>query len=69
MNKKEKFIRLIKEQTNVCLDNDKDNIFNKKINVLYTKIERYKQREVLGYLIRHNIIYNEHIKDYYWIYL
>ena len=69
MNKKEKLIQIIKQQLNVELENDKDNIFNQKRNFLYTKIEKQNKRSVLNYLEKHNVLYNQHLKDYYWIYL
>ena len=68
MSKKEKFIQTIKQQFNIKLQNDKENIFNKNRNVLYTKIDYSNQREVLGYLIKNNITFNSHYNCYYWIY-
>ena len=69
MNKKEKFVQRIKEQLNVDLTNDKEDIFNKKRDILYTEIEHRSQDIVLEYLIKNNIVYNKHYKDYFWIYL
>jgi hypothetical protein len=69
MNKKEKFIETIKNQLNVELENDKDCIWNKKRNILYTRITRENKLDVINYLVKHNIVFNEHIKDYYWIYV
>ena len=69
MNKKEKFINTIKRQLNIDLENNKENEFNKKRNILYTKISRENKLKVLNYLDKHNIQHNEHIKDYYWIWV
>lgn len=69
MTKKEKFIEIIKHQLNIELENDKDNMFNKNRNLLYTKIERKNKISMFKYLVEHNICYNSHLKDYYWIYL
>ena len=64
MTKKEQFIETIKHQFNIELENDKDNIFNQKRNVLYTKVT---ERQVLNYCIKHDIGYCEHLNGYYWI--
>lgn len=69
MTKKEQFIQTIKHQFNIELENDKDDIFNQKRNILYTKIEKRNERVVLNYLIKNNYIYNQHLNGYYWIYL
>lgn len=69
MTKKDKFIQTIKQQFNIKLENDKENIFNQNRNVLYTKIDYFNQREVLGYLIKNNITHNQHYNCYYWIYV
>ena len=67
MSKKEQLISEIKHQLNVELDNDKDNMFNQKRNLLYIKISKQNKRQVLNYLDKHNIQHNEHLNDYYWI--
>ena len=69
MTKKDKFIQTIKHQFNIKLENDKENIFNQKRNLLYTKIDFINQRQVLGYLIKNDMKYNLHYNCYYWIYL
>lgn len=68
MTKKEKFISTIKHQFNIGLENDKDNIFNQKRNVLYTQLPKY-DRNVINYLVKNNIVFNTHLNGYVWIYL
>ena len=60
MTKKEQFIQTIKQQFNIELENDKDNIFNQKRNVLYTKLPKH-DRDVINYLVKNNIIFNTHL--------
>lgn len=67
MTKKEILINIIYEQTNVKLENDKDNVLNKKRNWLYTKIEPKNKYDVFTFLERHKINVNKHINNYYWI--
>lgn len=67
MNKKEEFIQRVKHQLNVELENDKDNIWNKKRNILYTRIPKEHERAVLQWLEKKRFIYNEHLMGYYWI--
>lgn len=69
MNKKDVFIETIKQQFNIELENDKENIFNKKRNILYTKLPIHNDRYILNYLVRNNIVYNTHLNGYVWIYL
>lgn len=69
MNKKEQFINIIKHQLNVELKNDKEDMFNQNRNILYTEISRNDKLAVLGYLIKNNIAYCEHINNRYWIYV
>lgn len=67
MTKKEQFIQTIKQQFNIELKNDKDDMFNQKRNVLYTNIEKQSERVLLNYLIKNDYTYNEHLNGYYWI--
>ena len=69
MNKKEQLINIIKQQLNVELKNDKEDMFNQNRNILYTDISRNDKLVVLGYLIKNNIAYCEHINNKYWIYV
>ena len=62
-------IQFIKEQINVELANDKENCFNKKRNVLYTQIPKTKKGLVLSLLNKYNHRVEEHIDNYYWIYV
>ena len=69
MNKKEQLINTIKQQLNVELKNDKEDMFNQNRNILYTEISRNDKLVVLGYLIKNNIVYCKHINNKYWIYV
>ena len=69
MNKKEQLINTIKQQLNVELKNDKEDMFNQNRNILYTEISRNDKLVVLRYLIKNNIVYCEHINNKYWIYV
>ena len=62
MNKKEQLINTIKQQLNVELKNDKEDMFNQNRNILYTEISRNDKLLVLGYLIKNNIAYCELVR-------
>lgn len=62
-------IQFIKEQINVELINDKENCFNNKRNVLYTQIPKAKERLVLSLLSKYKHRVEEHLDNYYWIYV
>lgn len=66
---KTELIDLVKRQLNIELINDKADPFNKKRNVLYTKITRNNYYNVVSLLRRKGLRYEQHIDDYYWIYL
>lgn len=68
-NKKEKLVNEIAYQLNVKLSNNKSDSLNKKRNLLYTEITRVNKTNVLSYLRSKGYKYEEHMKDYYWIYL
>lgn len=65
-NKKD-LINYIEEQTNIRLEHDEKDMFNRKRNVLYTSIDKDRQRAVLELLNRHNVYVESHIKDRVWI--
>lgn len=66
---KTELIDLVKRQLNIELINDKTDPFNKKRNVLYTKITRDNYYNVISLLRQKGLRYEQHIDDYYWIYL
>ena len=63
---KDELVRFIQYQTNVLVTNDKDNILNKKRNILYTEINRIT---VLSLLTKYNIRYESHLHDNYFIFI
>lgn len=67
MSKKEKLINFIKTQINVELENNINDRLNQKRNILYTKISKNCQCQVLSLLNKYNIRCEEHHKDYFWI--
>lgn len=70
MNFKNKtdLIRFVKNQTNIELDNDK-NILNNKRKILYTSINITNSYRILPLLKKHNIHYESHVGDNYFIYI
>lgn len=66
---KAELLQFIKIQTNVNLENDKNNILNNKRNLLYTNISKVYKITVLSLLNKHNIMYEKHINDNYFIYV
>lgn len=69
MTKKDDFVNLIKHQLNITLENNKEDVFNKKRNVLYTKVERKDQYSLFKYLRENNIRSEGHLNNYYWIWI
>jgi len=67
-NKKE-LLDFVKKQTNIELENDKNNCLNKKRNVLYTEINRNIKYTVLSLFERYNIRYESHLNDSYFVYI
>ena len=68
MNKAE-FIEFIKRQTGVELENDAACILNKKRKILYTQISRTNFYRVAPAMISKGIKYENHVKDYYFIFV
>lgn len=70
MTKKEKFIQEVKHQLNIDLLNDKEEVFNQKRNVLYTKVEKINNyNNLIRYLNNHHVNYCCHFQGCIWIYL
>ena len=57
-NKKE-LLAFVKKQTNVELENDKNNCLNSNRNVLHTEISRDVRYKVLSLFNKYNIRYNK----------
>lgn len=65
---KQDFVDYVEHRHGLKLDNDKDDVLNKKRDVLYSNIPREKQHEVLNDFNKHGIRYESHMKDNYFIY-
>ena len=66
---KDKFIKFIKEQLNIELKNDKNNLFNKKQKILYCEIKKEDKNKLLSFLEKHTFQYEHHIGYCYWIWV
>ncbi len=64
---KKNFVDFIDQQLNVRLENEEDDLFNKKRNLLYTKIPKEKRNSILSFLNKHGFETSEHMNGYYWI--
>lgn len=67
-NKKE-LIDFINKQVNVLLENDNNNILNKKRNILHTTIILNNKNTILSILKKYNINYEHHTNNDYFIYV
>ena len=65
---KNDFVEFVFQQINVKLENDKTDTFNKKRNVLYTKVEKKDRLGVLGLMNKNNVRFEERMNGYYWVY-
>ena len=62
-------IDFVKNQLNIELENG-NHKFNKKRNVLYTKIGSHRHSNaLLSLLTQHKIRYETHLNDYGWIFI
>ena len=66
---KYKFIKYIKEQLNIELKNDRNNIFNNKRKILYCEIKKEEKNNFLSFLEKHNFKYEHHIGYNYWVWV
>ena len=64
---KNDLVDYIAYQTGITLENDPDNIWNNKRNLLYTKIDDKDKNVVLSLLMKKGFIVNEHNNGRYWI--
>jgi hypothetical protein len=64
---KSELIQFVKQQTNILLPNETDNILNKKRNILYTEISN--KFAVLDLLNKYNINYELHVHNNYFIFI
>ena len=66
---KKELLAFIKKQTNIELENDKNNCLNGKRNLLHTEINRNIKHTVLSLFEKYNIRYESHLKDSYFVYV
>jgi len=69
MKNKQELIDYIAHQIGVRLENNPDDILNSKRKILHTTITRNNRNTVLSLLTRKGIRYENHVKDYYFIYI
>jgi flagellar biosynthesis regulator FlbT len=69
MKNKQELIDFIAHQLNVTLKNDPNNALNGKRKILYTAIARVERNAVLSLLNKKGIRYENHINNYYFIYI
>lgn len=67
MKSKEQFIAWVESQTNIKLTDDSSPVINKR-NVIYAKISK-RDINVLYLLAKNKIRYEQHIHDYYFIFI
>lgn len=64
---KNDFVNYIEFQTGVKLDNNPDEMFNNKRNLLYTTVPDKEKNKVLAFLQKNGFSYSTHLHDKYWI--
>ena len=64
---KNDFVNYIEFQTGVKLDNNPDEMFNNKRNLLYTTVPNNEKNKVLAFLQKNGFSYSTHLNDKYWI--
>ena len=69
MKNKQELIDFIAHQLNVTLKNDPNNALNGKRKILYTAIARVERNAVLSLLNKKGVRYENHINNYYFIYI
>lgn len=63
---KAELIQFVKKQCGIELENG-NNCLNNKRNLLYTSISRANRYNVLSVLKKYNVMYEQHINNYYFI--
>ncbi len=69
MKNKQELIDYVAHQLNITLENNKNDILNDRRKILYTTITKANENAVLSLLNKKGIRYENHIKDYYFIYI
>jgi hypothetical protein len=69
MKNKQELIDYVAHQLNITLENNKSDILNDRRKILYTTITKANRNAVLSLLNKKGIQYENHVKDYYFIYI
>lgn len=71
MNKKETFIKKMKDLYEINLPYNKDDSFNRKRNIIYTEIPQYQETYALSSIVNSKEVkkVEQHIGNKYWIFL
>ena len=69
MKNKQELIDYVAHQVGIRLENNKGDILNDRKKVLYTTITKANRNAVLSLLNKKGIWYENHVKDYYFIYI
>ncbi len=71
MNKKEKFIKKMKDLYEINLPYNKEDSFNRKRNIIYTEIPQYQETYALSSIVNSKEVkkIEQHIGNKYWIFL
>jgi hypothetical protein len=69
MKSKQELIDYVAHQLNITLENNKNDILNDRRKILHTTITKANRTAVLSLLTRKGIRYENHVKDYYFIYI
>jgi hypothetical protein len=69
MKNKQELIDYVAHQLNITLENNKNDILNDRRKILHTTITKANKNAVLSLLNKKGIRYENHVKDYYFIYI
>ena len=69
MKNKQELIDYIAHQIGVRLENNPDDILNNRRKILHTTITKANKNAVLSLLNKKGIQYENHINNYYFIYI
>jgi hypothetical protein len=69
MKNKQELIDYIAHQVGIRLENNKNDILNDRRKILHTTITKANRNAVLSLLNKKGIRYENHINNYYFIYI
>jgi hypothetical protein len=69
MKSKQELIDYVAHQLNITLENNKNDILNDRRKILHTTITKANKNAVLSLLNKKGIRYENHINNYYFIYI